>query len=171
MWNLYSRAGQGIAVTTTKSKLMKIEEPDGFELEKFEVEYIDFNSKYNVDYNRYELLPFTVKRNEFEYENEFRLMLYQYNSSQVIPNAEFIDNGFTSHETVKNLLISKLSDLPPEGIKIKINASELIDEIIASPDMKEYEVIEIQRLLDMINRERGTDFIIKCSKLYDNLKY
>lgn len=153
MWEIYSRAGLGIAISTTKSNLSKIEKPEGFDLEMFEVNYFDFDMEYRKEYLHYELLPFKSKRKEFEYEQEFRIMLFQYSQHQ--------EPG--SH--------SRLNDIPPEGIKVNINPAELIVDIIAAPYMKEYEVTEIQRILDIVNKEKGTDYAIQHSKLYENLRY
>ena len=147
MWEVYSRAGQGIAVCTTLEKLKKIKKPEGYEMQMFKVDYIDFNETFNESYINYELLPFKNKRKEFEYEHEFRIMLYKRDKA------------------------SELSCLPEEGIKLGINTAELIDGIIASPDMAGYEVSEIQKILDMINKLNGTEFTIKRSGLYENLHY
>lgn len=143
MWEVYSRAGQGIAVCTTLEKLKRIMKPHGYEMEMFKVDYIDFDKTFDESYINYELLPFKNKRKEFEYEHEFRIMLYK----------------------------PELSCLPEEGIKIGINTAELIDGIIASPHMAEYEVSEIQKILEMINKLNGTGFKIKSSGLYENLQY
>jgi hypothetical protein len=160
MWEVYSRAGQGIAVCTTAEKLQKLEKPDGYEMEMFRVDYIDFDKTYNEDFINYELLPFKIKRKEFEYEQEFRIMLYQKKTEKPVVSKE-----------VTRDFISELEYMPEEGIKISINTSELIDEIIASPDMKEYETAEIQKILNLINKEKGTNFKIERSRLYENLRY
>jgi hypothetical protein len=151
---------------------MKIDKPDGFELEMFKVDYIDFDKEHSPNYIYYELLPFKNKRKEFIYEQEFRIMLYQENPNPEIFKDFKIDfNTLKVSDIVKHGFISKINDIPSEGIKIKINVAELIDEIIASPYMEEYEVMEIQRILDIINKERNTHFIIKRSKIYDDLEY
>lgn len=158
MWEVYSKAGLGIAVCTTLEKLTGLRKPQGLEVEMFEVEYIDFGKEYDESYRHYELLPFKNKRKEFEYEHEFRIMLYKKRPSA------------SSGNTAGNIFLSGLMELPEEGIKLSVNASELIDEIIASPHMKKYEVDEIQRVLDLINRQKGTNFYIRQSKLYENLE-
>ncbi len=160
MWEVYSKAGQGIAVCTTVQKLQKLEKPEGYEMEMFKVDYTDFDRTYDEDFIKYELLPFKIKRKEFEYEHEFRIMLYQ-KKAENPGKAKKITQDF----------ISELNYLPEEGVKISINTSEIIDEIIASPHMKEYEVAEIQKLLDLINKNKGSNFIIKRSRLYENLSY
>ncbi len=159
MWEVYSKAGLGIAVCTTLEKLKKIHKPRDMELEMFKVDYIDFDREYREDYKHYELLPFKNKRKEFEYEHEFRIMLYKNKP------------GAGQGETPENMFLSGLMDLPEEGIKLPVNAAEMIDEIVASPHMKKYEVAEIQRILDLINENKGTDFSIRQSKLYENLEY
>lgn len=155
------------------SKLAKIEKPVGFELEMFKVDYIDFDMEYSDQYIRYELLPFKNKRKEFEHEQEFRIMIYQNNPYSQPFGDKKLDffNPMKAHEIVRHGFVSRLNDLPAEGIKININASELIDEIIASPNMEEYEVVEIQRILDLVNKHEGTCYTIRRSKLYESLQY
>ncbi len=143
MWEVYSRAGQGIAVCTTHKKLHNINKPAGYEMEMLKVDYLDFENDYHQGYIDNQLLPFKIKRKEFQYEHEFRILLYK----------------------------NKLEVLPEEGVKIPVDTQELIEDIIASPEMQQYEVFEIQRLLDRINRERGTHFNIRRSQLYENLRY
>jgi|GEM_PF-183502 len=249
MWEVYSRAGQGIAICTTLEKLHKIKKPHGYEMEMFKVDYIDFDKTYDAGFTDYELLPFKNKRKEFEYEHEFRIMLYQKNKEYTREESKSeseLESYFNSEtdsksesesitasepeskagseskselksksewgsniEPVLNLeagsvheseadcrnragtellsvnnasfvkskerepreFISELNYLPEEGIRIAINTSELIDEIIASPEMKKYEVAEIQKILDLINKLKGTNFKIKRSRLYENLHY
>ncbi len=195
MWEVYSRAGQGIAVCTTLQKLHKIRKPNGYEMEMFKVDYIDFDKTFDSGFTDYELLPFKNKRKEFEYEHEFRIMLYQKSKEHTREgnepegDAEYRAKTGTDIVTVDNSIppvnstpvntkqgepqefISALNYLPEEGIRIGLNTSELIDEIIASPEMKKYEVAEIQKILDLINRLKGTNFKIKRSRLYENLHY
>lgn len=143
MWEVYSRAGQGIAVCTTHKKLQNIIKPAGYEMEMLKVDYLDFENDYHQGYVDNQLLPFKIKRKEFQYEHEFRILLYKH----------------------------KLGVLPEEGVKIPVDTQDIIEDIIASPEMQQYEVFEIQRLLDRINRERGTCFNIRSSRLYENLRY
>lgn len=170
MWEVYSRAGQGIAVSTTLEKLEKLAKPCGFEMEMFKVDYIDFDKTYDKDYISHELLPFKIKRKEFEYEHEFRIMLYKKNEEfNKVKEQKSGDNSLNNSGSPDS--VSELDFLPEEGISISINTCELIDEMIASPDMKEYEVAEIQNILDLINQLRGTNYTLKKSGLYENLNY
>ncbi len=143
MWEVYSRAGQGIAVCTTHKKLQNIIKPAGYEMEMLKVDYLDFENDYHQGYVDNQLLPFKIKRKEFDYEHEFRILLYR----------------------------NELEVLPEEGVKIPVDTEDIIEDIIASPEMQQYEVFEIQRLLDRINRERGSGFNIRRSQLYENLRY
>ncbi len=178
MWEIYSRAGQGIAVCTTLDKLHKIKKPPGFEMEMFKVDYIDFDKTYEDGFTDYELLPFKNKRKEFEFEHEFRIMLYQKKreNHRAEPNIIPTDSPQYSidqdhRQTVPQDMTSRLNYLPEAGIRVNIEAAELIDGIIASPEMKKYEVAEIQKLLDLINRIKGSNYRIKRSRLYENLRY
>ncbi len=143
MWEVYSRAGQGIAVCTTHKKLQNIIKPAEYEMEMLKVDYLDFENDYHQGYVDNQLLPFKIKRKEFQYEHEFRILLYK----------------------------NKLEALPEEGVKISVDTQDIIEDIIASPEMQQYEVFEIQRLLDRINRDRGSGFNIRRSRLYENLRY
>lgn len=177
MWEVYSRAGQGIAICTTLEKLHKIKKPHGYEMEMFKVDYIDFDKTFDAGFTDYELLPFKNKRKEFEFEHEFRIMLYQKRKEHIREEsrseskAESMTELEYEKESEPRELISALNYLPEEGVRIGLNTSELIDEIIASPEMKKYEVAEIQKILDLINTLKGTNFKIKRSKLYENLHY
>lgn len=173
MWEIYSKAGQGIAVRTSVDKLSKLKEPDGFELEMFKVDYIDLETEYSDEYYYNELLPFKKKRIEFKHESEFRIMLFQYDQDAFpFKDSKFdLHNPMSDAEIVKYGFVSKYKDIPTEGIKVTVSVSEIIDEIIASPHMKEYEVEEIQRVLSLINKDKGTSFTIRRSSLYDILKY
>ncbi|WP_242855658.1 DUF2971 domain-containing protein [Ruminiclostridium josui] len=78
MWELYSKAGFGIAVNTTIEKLANsLVIPEGYKMIMSQVNYIDFDKENNTDYIYNELLPFKNKRKEFIYENEFRIILYK----------------------------------------------------------------------------------------------
>lgn len=170
MWEVYSRAGQGIAVCTTLEKLKKIQKPGGYEMEMFAVDYVDFAKANDTNYIDYELFPFKNKRKEFEYEHEFRIMLYQKNQDFLLSKDGCCPKNGLQH-TKRPKLMSELNNLPEEGIKLSIGTAELIDEIIASPDMADYEVSEIQKILEMINKLKGTGFTLRKSRLYENLHY
>ncbi len=170
MWEVYSRAGQGIAVSTTLEKLEKLTKPYGFEMEMLKVDYIDFDKTYDKDYISHELLPFKIKRKEFEYEQEFRIILYKKNEDfNKVKGKNSGDNSLKNSGFPDS--VSELDFLPEEGISLNINTCELIDEMIASPEMKDYEVAEIQKILNLINQLRGTNFTLKKSGLYENLNY
>lgn len=173
MWELYTRAGLGIAVKTTISRLSEsIIVPDGYKMLMTKVNYIDFDIEDNTDYIYNELLPFKNKRKEFIYENEFRVMLYQEKSESELTYSSAYSFKDSPHlDVIRRHFRFKLKDMPSEGVKVKVNPSDIIVEIIASPHMKKYEVNEIQRLLDIINKSRNTDFVIKHSDIYDNLSY
>lgn len=173
MWELYTKAGLGIAVKTTISRLSEsIIVPDGYKVLMTKVNYIDFDTEDNSDYVYNELLPFKNKRKEFIYENEFRVMLYQEkNESELSKCDAFSLKASLPLDAIRHRFKFKLKDMPPEGVKVKVNPSDIIVEIIASPHMKKYEVKEIQRLLDIINSSRNTNFVIKHSDIYDNLSY
>ena len=179
MWEMYSRAGQGIAICTTLDKLHKVKKPAGYDMEMFKVDYIDFDKTYEDGFTDYELLPFKNKRKEFEFEHEFRVMLYQkkreFSNRGELHEMEASNPKYSKspdyRQAVPQDMASRLNYLPEAGIRVNINAAELIDGIIASPEMKKYEVAEIQKLLDIINKIKGSSYKIKRSRLYENLRY
>jgi hypothetical protein len=173
MWEIYSKAGQGIAVRTTIDKLNSIRKPDDYELEKFEVNYIDFDNEYKDEYNYQELLPFKNKRSEFQHEREYRMLIYQNNFDSMPFKDITIDfwNPLKAHKIVEKGFVSKVNDMPEKGISIKIDSASLIDEIVASPYMESYEIGIIQNLLDLFNKENNTNLKIRRSNLYNDLAY
>ena len=170
MWELYAKAGFGIAVNTTTERLANsLVIPHGYKMIMSQVNYIDFDTENNTDYIYNELLPFKNKRKEFIYENEFRIILYK-------QKKESISVSSYSDETILEDKVSRrfhfgLENLPQEGVKVKVDPSKIILEILASPHMKKYEVQEIRRLLDIINKNNNTNFTIRHSDIYDNLNY
>ncbi len=170
MWELYSKAGFGIAVQTTTERLANsLVIPEGYNMVMSEVNYIDFDKENDTDYIYNELLPFKNKRKEFIYENEFRIILYKKKKQPALASS-------CSDTTILADVVSRkfhfgLENLPAEGVKVKVDPSKIILEILASPHMKKYEVEEIRRLLDMINNNNNTSFTIRHSDIYDNLNY
>ncbi len=170
MWELYSKAGFGIAVrTTTEILANSLVIPEGYNMVMSQVNYIDFDKENDTEYIYNELLPFKNKRKEFIYENEFRIILYKERKESNLISC-------SSDETILADEVSRrfnfgLENLPAEGIKVKVDPSKIILEVLASPHMKKYEVIEIQRLLDIINKNNNTNFKIRHSNIYDNLNY
>lgn len=173
MWEVYSKARKGIAISTTLSKLERIKKPENYKMEMFNVSYIDFNKEFSDEYFQYELLPFKNKRKEFSFEQEFRIMLYQENPNiKPIEVADFTPNKFPNTlEVIKYGFVSKLNDIPFEGVKLSVDPSEIIDEILASPNMSNKEVNEIQLILNSMNKDENTKYKIRRSKLYDKPDY
>ncbi|ACL75709.1 DUF2971 domain-containing protein [Ruminiclostridium cellulolyticum] len=170
MWELYSKAGFGIAVNTTIDRLTNsLVIPHGYKMVMSEVNYIDFETENDINYIYNELLPFKNKRKEFIYENEFRVILYKEKKESETVSGLSDENVLAGE--VSRRFHFRLENLPAEGIKVKVDPSEIILEILASPHMKKYEVREIQRLLDIINKNNNTNFIMQHSNIYDNLNY
>ncbi len=170
MWELYSKAGFGIAVQTTTGRLANsLVIPAGYNMVMCEVNYIDFDKENDTDYIYNELLPFKNKRKEFIYENEFRIILYN-EKKESSPTSYCSDDTILADEVSRRFHFG-LENLPSEGVKIKVDPSKIILKVLASPHMKKYEVKEIQRLLDIINKNNNTNFTIRHSDIYDNLNY
>jgi hypothetical protein len=162
MWEKYGK-GHGLAVSTTIDRLLKLSAPNGFALHADKVSYSNLETEYKEDYFRYDLLTFLNKGIEFEYENEYRLILYQLNNT--IPSLEFFKYEQPSSALVKHMFLSKYKEISSGGVKVKTNITEIIDEIVASPNMNGKNIKEIQEILDVVNTENGSKFAIRHSEL------
>ena len=173
MWDMYTNAGQGIAICTSMDKLKSIPKPNEYELEGFEVNYIDFDSEFKEEYFYNELLTFTTKRIEFKHEHEYRMLLFKVNNNSAPFKGFKTDfmNSSKNHKIVEGGFVSNVYDMPEEGVSIKIDPSAIIDEIVMSPYMKSYEIESVQKIIELYNKKNGTEFKVRESNLYSNLMY
>ena len=87
------------------------------------------------------------KRKSFEHEKEYRLILYK-----EIANPE-IRFTLSSESHLPVPTMQKFEVLNEKGIKINIDAKEIIDEVVLSPFMREWEVEIIQQYLQKLGYE------------------
>lgn len=112
LWKNYSSLTEGIMLKSSISKLIKSLVVATEEIQLTEINYLDYSQDYMPDGNtNYRLMH---KQNAYSYENEVRLIYTK------IPESGWVHDW--SKEEVQN------------GVYIKVNIIELIDEIIISPN-------------------------------------
>ncbi|MDS0276454.1 DUF2971 domain-containing protein [Halomicroarcula sp. S1AR25-4] len=165
MWEQYSTAGKGIAIKTTRKKLLKSINYDlpekSITARDLDVIYIDFEKGYDdleedqldkldesIDIDRSGMETsqlYRFKRREYDYENELRICL-QFNY--------LIDGDDDSGQESPFELKKSESDYGPSEIPVDsylylpVAVDELIDEIYVKPNMDEWVVNSIKEALD-----------------------
>lgn len=157
MWGQYAKFGYGIAVKTTINKLGSIKVPNEYICESFPVTYIDYENGFKESglIKFHQLSRFQFKRKSFEHENEYRIMLYKPTDSNEIIK-------FNEHRIP---VLDNLDVLSASGISMKIDAKEVIDEIILAPYLKEWECNIIDKLVNKYG------FNCRKSYLLDEINY
>lgn len=153
MWNIYSKSGYGIAVKTKVSKVKNIEIPKGYSFCDFAVKYEDFEVLDEPDMMQYAFLPCMYKRKSFNYENEYRFALFEEIANPVFEFEDENDIGFPMTK-----MYNKFKVLDEKGLKVKIDPSKVIDEIILSPSLQDWELEIINDYLKQYNlKSRKSD--------------
>lgn len=100
------------------------------------------------------------------------MLLFKINNSAPFKDfkTDFM-NPPKDHEIVEGGFVSKVYDMPEEGVSVKIDPSIIIDEIVMSPYMKSYEIKTVQKIIELYNKKNGTEFKVRESNLYSNLMY
>lgn len=121
MWELYSKGHQGIAILSTKDRLKESLESDQPFCEN--VKYIDFlREKASI---KTPLDVFLYKRTEFNYEQEYRAVLFK------LPQSDGCDNGIPRYGSVE-----KQAGFPEHGKDIPVDPEVLIENLVLSPYAK-----------------------------------
>lgn len=110
LWHLYSNISTGIAITTTKEKLIQecLHSVDNENIEIFKVQYINhFNNPDMIIGSYTDSLRF--KHKAYSYEREVRIVINRTNHNA--SNKE-----------------------QPEGIKVRVNINNLIRSVVVSPE-------------------------------------
>lgn len=149
MWNIYSKSGYGIAVKTTRDKIIQCLQNSAYHITHGPVKYIDFqreNAKYIMeDVLNHPWIPFTYKRKAFEYEKEYRFCLFK-NPVPII----LVNDNVDPYDQY----------IDANGVKIHFNnINEVIEEIIISPYLSEW---ESDILVDLITNKLKLN--TKCTK-------
>lgn len=75
MWNVYLQSNEGIAIQSTYKDLKKSFENNKHEIRLGKIKYVDYQEE-NIC-NKDIFYPFFHKRKSFEYEKEFRALIYK----------------------------------------------------------------------------------------------
>lgn len=75
MWNVYLKSNEGIAIQSTRKNLEKCFKDKKHDIRVGKIKYVDYECE-NV-YNKDIFYPFFHKRKSFEYEKEFRALIYE----------------------------------------------------------------------------------------------
>ena len=131
MWRIYSLGCQGVAIKSSRERLERIIEADGY---LKDVRYIDF-----IDEKADIKIPSDVveyKRRAFIHENEVRAIITHY------PHGE-IQNGMPRNsEPIKG------QEFPEFGHALDIDLSELIECVVVSPYAHDWYFDVVNRLAD-----------------------
>lgn len=178
MWESYIKSGLGVVVVSSVGKVTNIKIPEAYQFKHFPVEYIDYDEEYDQKYIRYELIPFMNKRKQFDSEKEYRFMLYKDKSAESLNGIfnqmvnqfgeNLKQNNYRTTNIINQMFVSKVQDLTESGVNVQVNPSEIIEGIIAHPNMKDYEIAGLQKLLDKYNCEFGSSLTIGKSSLAEN---
>jgi hypothetical protein len=122
LWKIYTDSGKGVLIKSSISKIFKAFEISDEKIWISEINYIDRKTERISEGNI--ITPIINKSIAYNYEDEVRLIY------------DLKDKKYWSKAKNKN------------GIKIKININELIDEIVISPFMEEWYFEIISNLLN-----------------------
>lgn len=116
MWRLYSAQGKGIAIKTTKERLLGAMERERT-IVSAPVRYVNYQT-YQID-NRNLSSPYLLKRRSFEFECEYRLLAYA-----------------TETEVSR----------PPSFVRVRVDLMTLVEEVWVSPDTDPWAVAVVEKL-------------------------
>ncbi|MDD4439562.1 MAG: DUF2971 domain-containing protein [Tissierellia bacterium] len=145
MWKLYLKSGEGIAIQSTYSNLVKALEEEKKDIFIGKVIYLDYSKEWMPDGNSFS--PFVHKQIFFQHENELRAVVQEFPS-----NNKGIDWS-ASH--------------PQDGINIKINVETLIEKVYIAPTSPSW----IFDLVSSIIKKYGFNFEVLQSKLSETPVY
>ena len=132
LWKIYSDFNKGIMIKSSVTKLEKSLENSSQEVQLTEVKYIDYNKQAMPDGNSN--FPFLHKQKAYSYEEEIRLIHH-------IPTESGWEHDWEKEEV-------------EEGIYIKTNLEDLIDEIVIGPNSPTWFLIMLQDLLEKYNLQK-----------------
>ncbi|MDD2563601.1 MAG: hypothetical protein PHU27_05245 [Salinivirgaceae bacterium] len=124
MWKIYSKVN-GIAIKTNYSSLKQsITDNQHHDVLPGIIQYVDRENDF-VDYESNTLQPYTIKGQEYKYENEFRLIISGlWEIEQEVGHIKNVDERNKAR-------IERYQKIPV--IKLKVNLSEIIKDIYISP--------------------------------------
>ncbi|MFC7532323.1 hypothetical protein [Actinoplanes sp. GCM10030250] len=144
MWSIYDREGRGVAVRTTKQRLLKSLTGSN-RVHGATVQYVDYSNHWIPEGNLFN--PFLFKRRSFEHEREYRLLTLW------SPKAIRVDE----HNTV----IEAEPDNPPIGLRETIDLTEMVDQIFVSPEASGW----FHRVVQQLVKDYGHSWAVQHSDL------
>lgn len=139
MWKLYLKSGEGIAIQSTYSRLVKSLQNSSEIISIGKVTYIDYLTEWMPEGSL--IYPFIHKQKCFEHENELRALFTKYPE-----NGEMLDFSMTPFH---------------DGFNIKVNIKELIEGVFIAPTSLGW-MLELMK--DLI-RKYGFNFEVFHSQL------
>ena len=152
-WKLYAAGGAGIAVVSSKERLIKSVDLHPYRHGLLgQVEYIDWKN-HDMRHRPFgtEMRPGFVKRNSFEHEREVRGVILT-DLSVVTKRGQLKMNLAT---------LKKLHQINPPGISVRVDLHELISNIVLSPLAPAY----IDELVRIITKRHDLDHLVTKSNL------
>jgi len=135
MWNVYLKSEEGIAIQSTSKRLEKSFQNKKNKIKLGKIEYVDYREKKIC--NKDIFYPFFHKRKSFEYEKEFRALIYKEEEEAEengifipINPKELIEKIYiapTAEDWIKDLVESLVKKY---NINVKITKSNLFDDPI-----------------------------------------
>ncbi|MGI5523050.1 hypothetical protein ACQEUX_19250 [Micromonospora sp. CA-259024] len=130
MWSIYDRENRGVAVRTTKERLLKsLTGPNS--IHGATVQYVDYSAHWIPEGNVFH--PFLFKRRSFEHEREYRLL------TMWSPKAIRVDENQT--------VVEAEPDTPPTGLREAVELAELVEAVFISPEAPGWFHQVVQRLV------------------------
>jgi|GEM_PF-757961 len=145
LWDVYTEGDNGVAIKSTVGALKEAidwfpESKVAYQLQFGKVTYHTTGEEPRGHY-----APIFTKRDIFDFENEYRIVL-------------------TSFDSLDDVEIDGVKIIPEVGIGVKIDPSILIDEVYISPSAGGY----LRDVVERLKCDYGPDYSIKKSTLYDH---
>lgn len=140
MWKIYSKEN-GLAIQTDYNRLKESILTDE-SIHPTEIRYLDYNNVF-VDWKFNTMTFYTLKRNEYKSENEFRLIL---------SHPRFVENQIDFKKSAPEIVNSRnrLYEKTPV-IKCRINPAILISKIYISPYAPKWYYEMVSDILEKFN--------------------
>ncbi|MHB1420829.1 MAG: hypothetical protein ACYCX4_14830 [Bacillota bacterium] len=134
MWKLYLKNGEGVAIRSTYSRLIKSLSEASEDIYVGTVNYIDYANTVIPEYNAF--YPYVHKQKYFSHEQELRAVI------QALPSIADKDNPST-FPTIDMSFIQL-----EKGIKVKTNIDVLIESVYVAPTSADWFYELIQSILE-----------------------
>ena len=145
LWKLYVEGNNGVAVKSTVQNLKDC--LIGLPTDEFEYQFQSGKVEYHItgEEPRGHYAPIFTKRDIFEFENEYRVVL-------------------TSFDSLDDVQIDGFKVKPNIGLGVKIDPGDLLDEVYISPSSSGY----LQNVVENLREDYGPDYTVKKSTVFDH---